>query len=83
MRFVLVAALVVSTVSFAQTSTGTQTRKVPTSEIRFDNEGFIEGTPTAPDGTLIDGNRGPKFYSLIRVRKDFNDKLKASVNDLR
>ncbi len=83
MRLALVAALVLSTVSFAQSSPGTQGRKAPTSEVKFDENELIDGTLQAPEGQLVNGGHTTKFDSMIRVRTDFADKLKASVNELR
>ena len=83
MRLVLVAALVLSSVSFAQTTTGEQKRRVPTTYIDMEADTDILGTPVGPDGILIEDRAPVRFKSLIRVRENFNDKLKASVNDLR
>ena len=83
MRLVLVAALVLSSVSFAQNTSGAQKRNQPTSEVKFNEGDDIEGGTQGPNGTLIQGDSRPVFNSLIRVRENFSDKLMHSVNELR
>lgn len=81
MRVLLAALVLVSQVSFAQTSAGTEKRQ-PKTEIRFDENELIDGTTRGPDGQLIDAPPPIAFESLIRVRTNFADKLKASVSEL-
>jgi hypothetical protein len=83
MRFVLVAALLLSSVSFAQNSTGAEKGRQPKTEIRFDENELIDGTTRGPDGALIDAPPPIVFQSLIRIRTNFADKLMNSVNELR
>ena len=83
MRFLLAAALVVSSVSFAQTSPGAKEKRQPKSEIRFDTEDEVFGKTQGPDGSMIEGDSRPVFNKMIRIRTDFADKLKASVSELR
>jgi hypothetical protein len=83
MRSILVAVLVVSSVSFAQTSAGTKEKRQPKTEIIFDTNDLIDGETAAPLGSYIDGRDTPQFESMIRVRKNFADKLRASVNELK
>jgi hypothetical protein len=83
MRFLLIAALVASSVSFAQTSPGTTEKRQPKTVIIFDPDEDIGGHVVGPDGTVITGDSRPVFPNMIRIRQNFSDKLKASVNDLR
>lgn len=84
MRLFVAAALLLSSVSFAQTPAGTQPskRQPPKTEIKFDDDGVIEGGTKGPDGSVITGKHAPAFESMIRLRQNFADKLMASAQDL-
>jgi hypothetical protein len=79
MRLVLVAALVVSSLSFAQTS---ETREKKQTTVIFDENDVINGELNGPEGTVVYGKPRPKFPPMIRVRRDFSDKLMQSVSEL-
>jgi hypothetical protein len=83
MRSILVAVLVVSSVSFAQTSAGTKEKRQPKTEVIFGEGDDVLGGTVGPDGILLQGDTPPKFKSMIRVRENFSDKLRDSVNELK
>jgi hypothetical protein len=82
MRLVLVAALALSSASFAQNTSGEQKRKAPVSEVKFGEGDDILGGTVGPDGQVVQGDQRKVFPSMIRVRDNFADKLRQSVNAL-
>jgi hypothetical protein len=82
MRLVLVAVLVLSSVSFAQNTSGAQ-KRVPQTTINFEDPDLVDGTLKSPDAEMIRGRVHIRFTSMIRVRSNFADKLMHSVNELR
>lgn len=82
MRLVLVAALVLSSASFAQNTSGWE-KRVPKTEIKFGEGDVIDGDLKTPEGTIFYGRDRTKFDNMIRVRMSFSDKLMQSVNELR
>jgi hypothetical protein len=82
MRLVLVAVLVLSSVSFAQNTSGAQ-KRVPQTTINFEDPDLVDGTLKSPDAHVVHGKPPVIFESMIRVRLNFADKLMHSVSELR
>lgn len=84
MRIALAALVLVSQVSFAQTSSGAEKRQVvKTTTVVFDENDVVNGELQGPNGQVVTAGPDPVFPSLIRVRQNFSDKLMQSVQNLR
>ncbi|PZR17453.1 MAG: hypothetical protein DI536_03785 [Archangium gephyra] len=73
-------ALVVSSVTFAQTEPPRQTPRPQT--VTFDTGSDIGGQRTSPLTSWTVVKDKVRFDSLIKMRTDFNDKLAASVYEM-
>lgn len=79
-------ALIAPTVSFAQDEEPTEgTQKVKfkeRTEIDFETVD-VSGELVKPQGSLLLDRRRASFNPLIRLREDFNDEMKASVDEVK
>jgi hypothetical protein len=84
MRFLLAAALTLSSVASAQTPSGDQQLKANSATVNFfDAPDFIEIPRPSLDGLYLSPRKRIACgIDLVRVRTDFADKLRASVVDL-
>ena len=76
MRVVLVASLLVASLGSAQTQPTPKPQKV-----EFGDD-LIEGGREVPLGAIYEVVKRPGFHSLIKVRMNFDDKLRESVHEM-
>lgn len=76
MRLVLVGSLLVASFASAQTQPTPKPQK-----IEFGDD-LIEGGREVPLGAIYEVVKRPGFDSLIKVRTNFNDKLRESVHEM-
>lgn len=80
MRSLLVAVCLVATAAAAQKSQPEQ-KPVAVQKIEFEPD-LVEGGLTGPLGEIYQVPPRVKFGSLIRIRMNFNDKLRESVHEM-
>lgn len=80
MRFVLVS-LVFASVSLAQTNPPQKTVAPKPQNIIFGDD-LIEGGVDGPEGQVVYGKSKARFESMIKVRVNFDDKLRESVHEM-
>ena len=73
MRALLAALLLVPALAFAQASKSSERKQ----EIVFTESGVIDGKRTAPEMELIDSRPPESFSNLIKIRQNFNDKIRT------
>lgn len=77
----LVASLLLSSFAFAQTSPEPAPKPSKVQKIEFEPD-EIAGGIVGPTGLVVVEPPPRKFNSLIRMRTDFNDKLRESVHEM-
>lgn len=79
----LIAVLaVLSLPVFAQSGNSQQPKKVPVQQIDFGETDLIEGGRAVGLGEIYVVPTSPKFKSLIKIRMNFDDKLRESVHEM-
>lgn len=57
-------------------------KPVPVQKIEFGNGDLIEGGIETPQAEIYSVPPNPKFPCLIKLRANFNDKLRQSVHEM-
>lgn len=84
-RFILLAlATTLSTTAFAQDAEGDGRQIKYKERTEIDFEGVdVTGELVKPQGQLLLDRRKANFNPLIKLRTDFNDEMKQSVNEVK
>jgi hypothetical protein len=82
MRRIVLVSLVVSSLGWAQTEPKPTASQPKPQTITFDTDDLIEGGLARGLGDIYLVPPNPKFPSLIRVRMNFDDKLRESVHEM-
>ncbi len=81
-KTLLILALLAPAAGFAQQKgAGGDVRYAKTTQIDFEDD-TIEGDLTKPDGEYVEARKRVKHDNLIRIRKDFKEKVMQSVGEL-
>ncbi len=82
-KTLLILALLAPAAGFAQNNKegGGDVRYARTTQIDFEDD-TIEGDLTKPDGEYVEARKRVKHDNLIRIRKDFKEKVMQSVGEL-
>lgn len=76
--------LLILGVSFADDSNKEEPKVVYKAKTEIDFEGIeIQGELVKPQGSLILDRRRSKFNPLIELRRDFDDEMENSVNEIK
>lgn len=83
MKKLIAVLAVLSLPVFAQSGNPTQPpKKAPVQQIDFSESDLIEGGLARGLGDIYLVPPNPKFKSLIKIRMNFDDKLRESVHEM-
>ncbi len=82
MRALLLPAVLLASSVLAQSEAPKLNPKAPVQKVNFGEGDLIEGGLQHPMGEIYMVPTNPKFSSLIKVRVNFDDKLRASVHEM-
>ncbi len=82
MRFMVLVGALVATAASAQSERLNTTPRPATQTVDFGDGDLIDGTRALGLGDIYIVPPHPKFPSLIKVRMNFNDKLRESVHEM-